>query len=384
MEVYLDNSATTRTDDKVIDLMSRIMRDDYGNPSSMHNKGFNAEKYIRSAKETFAGLFKCSDSEIFFTSGGTESNNWALIGTAAANSRKGRHILVSPFEHPSVSAPLKILEDEGFEIEQLRVDRTGIIDMDDLKNKIRNDTILVSVMTVNNETGTLQDTESIGRLVKDVNKDTLFHTDAVQAFGKIRLVPGKIKADLISVSSHKLHGPKGAGLLYIGKGVRIRPLIFGGGQQNDMRSGTENVPGIAGFALAAGLAYQDQEAETARIRSLKDELAEGLKAIPGTVINGRLDNKSAPHILNVSFTGVRSEVMLHALEEKEIYVSAGSACSSHKKEKSPTLKALGCSNEEMDSAIRFSLSKYNTEQEIEYTVNTIKELKPYLGRFVRR
>jgi len=384
MEIYLDNSATTRTDEEVINLMKRIMDEDYGNPSSMHHKGFAAEQYVRAAKETFCSIFKCTKEEIFFTSGGTESNNWALFQAAAANARTGRHILASPIEHPSVSVPLKMLAEEGFEVEYLNVDASGHTDPEEVRERIREDTILATVMCVNNETGALQDIASIGNAVKEKNPRTLFHTDAVQAFGKYRIIPKKEKIDLLSVSAHKLHGPKGIGLLYKGRGVKFRPYIYGGGQQNDLRSGTENVPGIAGFAKAAEIAYASLEEETARIRSLKDLLIKGLSGISGCVIHGSTDETSAPHILNVSFTGIRSEVMLHALEDRGIFVSAGSACSVHKKEKSPTLTAMGVNREELDSAIRFSLSRYNTEEEISYTVQTLTEHIPVLSRFVRR
>ena len=384
MEIYLDNSATTRTDQEVIRLMSRIMDEDYGNPSSMHNKGFQAEQYIRSAKETFCGILKCAKEEIFFTSGGSESNNWALFQTAAANARSGKHILASPIEHPSVSVPLKMLAEDGFEVEYLHVDANGHVDPQEAADKVREDTILVSVMTVNNETGALQDIAAIGSAVKEKNSRTLFHTDAVQAFGKYRIIPKKAHVDLLSVSAHKLHGPKGIGLLYVGKGVKIRPFVYGGGQQNDMRSGTENVPGIAGFARAAELAYAALDEETAGMRELKELLINGLSGIPGCVIHGCTDQTAAPHILNVSFPGIRSEVMLHTLEERGICVSAGSACSVHKKEKSPTLSAMGVRSAELDSAIRFSLSKYNTEDEIVFTINTLKEQIPVLSRFVRR
>ena len=384
MEVYLDNSATTRIDDTACEAVLQAMKEDYGNPSSMHRMGFLAEQHIRKAKETFCSVLKCQEDELYFTSGGTESNNWALAGAARANRRKGNHILVSPIEHPSVSAPLARLSEEGFAVEQIRVDRTGRIDTEDLRCRITPETILVSVMAVNNEIGTVQDLAGIGRIIKSANPDTIFHTDAVQAFGKYRIIPKRCGIDLMSASSHKLHGPKGAGFLFAGKGIRLEPLVYGGGQQKDMRSGTENVPGISGFAAAAEKAYKDLEASDAKMRECRELLEKALLETGSAVMHGRDDEWSAPHILNISFPGIRSEVMLHALEEKGIYVSAGSACSVHKKDKSPTLTAIGCSRDELDSAIRFSLSRYNTKEEILYTIEVIRELIPALMRYVRR
>ncbi len=384
MEVYLDNSATTPVYPEVSAIVSKMMTREFGNPSSLHRKGAEAENEVRNAKKIITSLLKCEEQEIYFTSGGTESNNWALIGAARANRRKGRHILSTPIEHPSVSRALDYLAEEGYEIELLNVDENGRIDLRELSGRIRKDTILVSVMAVNNETGTMQDLDGIAREIKRRNPDTLFHTDAVQLFGKSRMIPRQTGIDLMSVSAHKIHGPKGVGLLFAGKHAKLSPILFGGGQQRGMRSGTDNVPGIAGFAKACEITYDHLQEKNRRMRTLKEELAERFAALENIVINTPPANLSAPHILNASFLGVKSEVMLHALEDRGIYVSAGSACSSHKRQNSPVLRAMGRSADALDSAIRFSLSEETTEEEIRYTAETVRELLPVLRRYTRR
>ena len=384
MEVYLDNSATTKTDDDVIELMSRVMGEDYGNPSSKHMKGVDAEKYLRMTGEILSGILKVGQKEIIYTSGGTEANNLALIGTALANKRAGKHIISTVFEHESVSEPLKFLEKEGFEITYLPVDNNGHLSPDDIKAALRPDTILVSTMFVNNEIGAVQDVSAIGKLIKEINPDTVYHVDAVQAFGKFEIKPKKQKIDLLSVSAHKIHGPKGVGFLYKNENIKLKPLMLGGGQQRGMRSGTDNVPAVAGLGLAAHNAYACLKEITTRETALKDRLTAGLEAMGGVKINSRKGELSAPHIVSATFTPVKSEVLLHALEEKGIYVSAGSACASNRKRKSETLKAIGLSVPEQDCTLRFSLSKYNTESEIDYTLGVLAGLLPVLSRFVSK
>ncbi len=384
MEAYLDNSATTRCYEEVRDIVVKTMMEDYGNPSSMHLKGVEAEKYVKEAAREIARTLKVQEKEIYFTSGGTESDNWALIGTAMANQRKGKHIITTVFEHAAISAPAAWLEDQGFEVTRVPVDSRGNLSMEELAAAIREDTILVSAMYVNNELGAVLPVEEIGALIKEKNPDTLFHADAIQAYGKYRIFPKKMKIDLLSVSSHKIHGPKGAGFLYIGEKVKIHPLILGGGQQKGMRSGTDNVPGIAGMGEAARIIYEHLEENTSRMRKLKEYFRGELEKIDNVEINGPVAGEGAPHILNASFLGVRSEVLLHALEDQGIYVSAGSACSSHKRTGSPSLGAIGLSPERKESAVRFSFSEFTTKEELDYTLETLKSLLPMLRRYARR
>ena len=383
MEVYLDHSATTRCCREAADLMVRIMTEDYGNPSSMHRKGMEAENYLREAASELAGILKVQEKEIYFTSGGTESNNWALVGTAMANRRRGNRILVSAVEHAAVSAPARWLADQGFDVVVLPVDRFGVVKMEALEEALTPETILVSVMHVNNEIGSVEPVEEIGNLIRKKAPGAYFHVDAIQAFGKYRIYPRRMHIDMLSASGHKIHGPKGIGLFYVNEKVKIHPLILGGGQQNGMRSGTDNVPGAAGMALAAKMAYEHLEEKTARMRAMRDRLADGLSRIARVVFHGMPSGQGAPHILNASFLGIRSEVLLHALEDKGIYVSAGSACSSHKRAGSAVLTAIGCSREEMESAGRFSLGEETREEEIDYTLDVLKALVPVLRRYIR-
>ena len=383
MEVYLDNSATTACFEEAAQLMHKILCEDYGNPSSLHHKGVEAEAYLRYAHETFAKLLKVNEKEIFFTSGGTESDNIALIGTAMANHRTGRHLITTKIEHPAVLQPMAYLEGQGFEVTYLSVDRQGRISLEELEQAVRPDTILVSVMHTNNEIGTLQPIVEAGAVIKRKNPKTLFHVDAVQGFGKTRIYPAKMHIDMLSASGHKLHGPKGVGLLYMREGAKVSPIIYGGGQQRNLRSGTENLPGIAGFAKAAEMVYQDMETDVDRMYALREELTDGVKELDDVVINGCPGREGAAHIVSASFRGVRSEVLLHALEERGIYVSAGSACAAHKPQPSATLKAIGAEKELLESTIRFSLSGFTTSEEIAYTCRNLKEIVPKLRRYTR-
>lgn len=382
-EVYLDNSATTRAYDSVGDLVRKVMCEDYGNPSSMHAKGVTAEHYIKEAKETLAKLMKVQDKEIFFTSGGTESDNLALMGVARANRRRGNHLITSAIEHPAVINTMRHLEEEGYRVTFLPVDRYGRIRLDALKEALCEDTILVSVMYVNNEVGSVQPIAEAASIAKAYNKDILFHVDAVQGFGKYRIYPRKLNVDLCTISGHKIHGPKGIGALYVGSHVKIQSIVFGGEQQKNVRSGTENVPGIAGLGLAAKLIYQDLDEKVARMRELKAHFIEGVQEIEDITIHGLYDETSAPHIISVGFAGIRSEVLLHALEEKGIYVSSGSACASNHPQISGVLKGIGAGQEYLDATLRFSMSEFTTPEEIDYTLETLYNIVPVLRKYTR-
>ena len=386
MEAYLDNAATTSVFPEVGSIMLKVMEEDYGNPSSKHTRGMEAERYITNAAEDIASLLKCQAKEIIFTSGGTEANNMALIGAAFANKRKGRHIITTRIEHPSVHEPLARLEEQGFEVTYLPVNRNGILDADILGDALREDTILVSVMYVNNEIGSVQDINKLCRVVKKKDNSILFHTDAIQAYGKYKIVPKKLGVDMVSVSGHKIHGPKGSGFLYVKDKTKIHPLILGGGQQRGMRSGTENVPAIAGIGLASKIIY-GMEGHIEKMYALKKRFIDRIEGLGGIIING-MDGMSleetAPHIVNVLFEGTRSEVLLHALAAKGIFVSSGSACSSNHPELSGTLKAAGVKDSLLDSALRFSFSVFTTEEQIDYTADVLAEELPVLRKFTRK
>jgi len=384
MEVYLDNSATTKCYDSVRELVGKVMCEDYGNPSSMHKKGMEAEKYVKESKETFARLLKVQEKEIFFTSGGTESDNLALIGCARANKRAGKHLITSSIEHPAILNTMRYLEqEEGFHVTYLPVDKNGKIKLTALKDALCNETILVSIMHVNNEVGSVQPIEEAVQIVKNYNRNILFHVDAVQGFGKYRIYPKRMGIDLLSISGHKIHGPKGTGVLYINEKVKIKPIVFGGEQQKNVRSGTENVPGIAGIGLAAKEIYKDFDAKISYMRALKQRFVEGVQKIERTTIHGLTDESSAPHIISVGFAGIRSEVLLHTLEEKGIYVSAGSACASNHPTISGVLKSISTGSEYLDATLRFSFSEFTTSEEIDYTLQTLYNCVPMLRKYTR-
>ena len=389
MEVYLDNSATTRTFPEVAELMTKIMCEDYGNPSSLHMKGVQAEQHLRYAKETLARILKVTEREIIFTSGGTESDNIALIGCALANARRGDHLITTRIEHPAILQTMRHLEEDGFRVTYLPVDRSGQIRLEDLQRAMTSETILVSIMHTNNEIGAVQPIAEAGAMIKKMNPHTLFHVDAVQGFGKAKIYPKKMNIDLMSVSGHKIHGPKGVGFLYVADKVKIQPIVFGGGQQQNLRSGTENVPSIAGLEKAAEILYNCYDEDIDRLYRSKQYFIEGVQKIDNIVINGLLPDApygegTAPHIVSVSFAGVRSEVLLHALEEQGIYVSAGSACSSHKPQPSATLQAIGVEKSLLESTIRFSFSVYTTMEEIDYTLQALYDKIPMLRKYSRR
>ena len=381
MEAYFDNSATTKVLDCVKDAVVDAMCVNYGNAAAKHRKGVEAENLIREAKKAIADTLKVQEKEILFTSGGTESNNTALIGTALANRRAGKHLITTGVEHPSIYNTMSFLEEMGFEVTYLPVDHLGHISLEDLEKAIREDTILVSVMYVNNEVGAVEPIEAISQCIKKKNPKTLFHVDAIQAYGKYKIRPKKQGIDLLSVSGHKIHAPKGVGFLYIRDGVKIRPILFGGGQQKGMRSGTENVPGCVGLGVAAREAYKDFDARIEKLYTLREHLIAGLKPLGGVTINGSEDRTNAPQIVSASFEGVRSEVLLHALEDKGVYVSSGSACSCNHPGISGTLKGIGVKKELLDSTIRFSLGDLNTEEEVDYAIGVLGELLPVLRRY---
>lgn len=384
MEVYLDNSATTPAYPEVAKLVAEIMYTDFGNPSSMHMKGVDAEKRIKDAKDIIAKSLKCDAKDILFTSGGTESDNMALIGVAEANSRRGKHIITTMIEHHAILETTEHLKDMGYEVTYLPVDEKGVIRLSDLEAAIRPDTILVSIMHTNNEIGSVMPIAEAGELIKRINPNIIFHTDAVQGYGKAKIYPKKSHIDLLSVSAHKIHGPKGVGFLYIGDKVKINPIIFGGGQQKGMRSGTENVPGIAGMALAANMCYKTLDADMDRLYTLKEFFISEATKIEGITVNGPQGRESAPHIISLSISGVRAEVMLHALEDRGIYVSSGSACATNRPALSSTLQAIGLDKNLLDSTLRFSMSVHTTKEELEYTLKCMGEIIPMLRKYTRK
>ena len=383
MEAYFDNSATTRCYPEVAEIVVKTMTEDFGNPSAMHLKGVEAEKYVREAAQILAKILKVNEKEIIFTSGGTESNNLALFGGADANKRSGNHIITTSVEHAAVGQPAERLEQMGYEVTIVPVDHRGVVQLEALEKALRPDTILVSTMYVNNEVGAVMPVEEIAKLVHEKSPKALYHVDAIQAFGKYRIYPKKAGIDMLSVSSHKIHGPKGVGFLYINEKARIQPQILGGGQQAGMRSGTDNVPGISGLGVAAKMVYTDFDKKIEHMYQLKERLAEGFLKLPDVRLNGMEIREGAPQILSASFLGVRSEVLLHTLEEKGIYVSAGSACSSHKRKAAGTLSAMGMEAAQRESTLRFSFSEENTFEEVDYALEVIGQVLPMLRRYSR-
>lgn len=382
MFVYLDNSATTKQYDAVTDKIIEYMREDFGNPSSLHRLGITAEKAIKSARKSVAEAMNVRDDEITFTSGGTEADNTALIGAMSARKRRGNKIITTAVEHPAILETVNRLKNQGFSVEYLDVDEKGLVDIQGLQRALTEDTILVSVMGVNNEVGTIEPIREMVQIKNEYNKakgtDILFHTDSVQAFGKLPVISNGV--DMISVSGHKIHGPKGIGALYIRKGLMIEPYLIGGGQEKHMRSGTENVPAIVGFGLAAKIANGNFENRIKSMSRVRNYLLQGIKTeikdikmnSPETDSLNWESGMCSPSVLNISFLGTRGEVLLHTLEQADIYVSTGSACSSNKKGQSHVLKAMGLNDTEIEGAIRFSFNEFNTIQEMEYVLEKLK------------
>lgn len=383
----MDNSATTRCSDRACQLMVDLLTKDYGNPSSLHMKGIEAERFVETAKKKIAKTLRVSEKEIIFTSGGTESNNLAIIGAAMANRRAGNHIITTSIEHASVENPMEFLKEQGFEITYLSVDENGIISLEELEEAVTEQTILVSMMQVNNEIGAIEPVAEAVELIKKKNPDTLIHVDAIQSYGKMYIYPKKLGIDMLSVSGHKIHGPKGSGFLWVKEKTKLKPLILGGGQQKGMRSGTENVPAIAGLGEAAEEIYENLDEKRAHLYGLKQHFIDGIEKLEGTHVNGKTGEDSAPHIVSVSFEGIRSEVLLHSLEDRGIYVSSGSACSSNnhagKQKGSKTLRNIHLKENLLDSTLRFSFSVHTTEEEIDYALEVLGELLPVLKKYTR-
>lgn len=378
--IYLDNSATTVALPEVVEAVKETLVSVYGNPSSLHGMGIAAERILRQARQEVARLLGVEPSEIYFTSGGTEANNWALRGLAYTLKRRGRHIITTAVEHASILQACRLLEKEGFSVTYLPVDSQGAVQLEALERSLREDTILVSVMSVNNELGTVQPLEEITKVLA-ARSSALLHVDHIQGYGKIQLDLKKLNIAALSLSAHKIHGPKGVGALYLRRGLHILPLLVGGDQERGVRAGTENVPGIAGFGVAASLARKSFPTSVEKMRRLKMWLAERLLSeIPDTYINGPEPAYGAPHILNVSFPGLKAEVLVHMLEEKGIYVSTGSACHSRRRDLSHVLQALGLPKGRIEGAIRISFSRLNTEEEVEEAAQAIRECVAELRR----
>lgn len=374
-EIYLDNSATTKPYDDVIEAVNDINKNIYGNPSSLHTKGIEAEKIIKNSRDIIAKTLLAEKDEIYFTSGGTEGNNLAILGYLRANPRKGRHIITTKIEHPSALEVFNFLSlEEGYKVDYIDVDQNGVLNVEDIKEKICEETSLISIIYVNNEIGTIEPIEKIAR----IKKDAVLHVDAVQGYGKFKIIPKRLGIDLMTMSSHKIHGPKGVGAIYKNKDVRINPILLGGGQESLIRSGTENVSGIYGFATAASITFDNIEKNYNKCQNLKDILIEKLISnFDGVEIIS--PKHSSPYILNVSFKNIRGEVLLHHLEEQNIFVSTGAACSSRKNSHSHVLKALGLSTNSIEGAIRFSFSHFNSEEDVEETVNILKSIVPKIS-----
>lgn len=381
--IYFDNAATTRALPEVAEKMTYMLCENFGNPASVSVMGLEVEKEIRKAANILANGIGAKEEEIFFTSGGTEGDNWAIYGTTEGYARAGKHLITTKIEHPAVTSPMKALEEKGYDVTWLSVDCKGHISMEELADAIRADTILVSIILVNNETGTIQNAEEIGKLVKQKNPDTLFHIDAVQAFGKYPIDVQKMKVDLLTMSGHKIHGPKGVGMLYMRKGLKVRPLLLGGGQQKGQRAGTENGAGVAALGVAADIAFRGLQENIVHVKEVKKTLLDGILEMPDTQLNGDDLDTASPYVLNVTFKGVRSEVLLHSLESKGIFVSAGSACDSRKKNGSHVLTAMGLPFEEIEGAVRFSFCRYNTVEEAKECLQVLKEIVPFLRRMNR-
>ena len=374
-EIYFDNSSTTRPYDEVVEYISSVYREFYGNPSSLHRKGIEAEKLVKNARSQIMNSLETEKGQVYFTSGGTESNNLAILGYLKANRRAGRHVVTSKIEHPSVLEIFKYLVSEGYKTDFVDVDKSGIIDLEKFRSVLTDETVLVSIMMVNNETGAIQPIEEIAEIMRFKSPKAKLHVDAIQAYGKLRINPEYTGISLMSISSHKIHGPKGVGALYTAPGVKLSPIMYGGGQENALMSGTENVPGICGFGLASEITFRNMDENRQKVQRIKDKLAASIKeSIKDAVIIS--PEKSSPYILNISFPGVKAEVLLHHLEQKGIFVSTGSACSSRKNIRSHVLQAMGLPGDIIDGSIRMSFSSFNEEEEVLPVVSALEEIVP--------
>ncbi len=375
MECYFDNSATTKPLPEVAEAMLPVLTTFYGNPSSLHKLGNDADVLLEKARKQLAKAMNCTPAELYFTGGGTESNNIAIFGATGALKRRGNRIVTTCLEHPSVEEPMKRLEEQGFEVVRLPVDAQGRVREEDLVQAVTKDTILVSLMYVNNEVGSVQPVQAARAAVDKAGAPAYIHCDAVQAFGKLPMNPKELGVDMISVSSHKIHGPKGVGALYVRKGVRLTPYILGGGQENGIRSGTQAMPAIVGFGTAAA-AIGNPLKHLAAVRTLRDSLTERLTALGGVEFNSGPD--ALPFVLNLSLTGIPSEVLRNFLSSKEVYVSTGSACS--KGHRSPVLTAMELPPERIDSAVRISFSRFNTMEEADFLYQCLAEAQQTLRK----
>lgn len=382
-EIYLDNSATTRTHPEVAEEMLRYLTESYGNPSSLYDRGIAVEKAIRTVRERVAGAIRCEPGELYFTSGGTEGNNTIIKGIVENQRLENIKIITTQIEHPSVLEVFKFYEDHGIDVVYLKVDHEGFIDLDELRENIDANTVLVSIMGVNNETGTAQDLEAIGKLIKACNPKCLFHTDYVQGFMKLPVDVKACKIDALTLCGHKICGPKGIGAFYLKKGVRIKPLIIGGGQESNLRSGTENVPGIMGLGKAVEIQQSCGPNQLEKIRAFRRMMIDYLEEhVAEMRVNG--PENGCLYVLSLSFKGVRGEVLLHTLEAQRIYVSTGSACSSHKKEKQTVLKAIGLPEEYKEGTIRVSFSMMTTQEEVQEAAKAIEAAVGQLRKLLRR
>ncbi len=383
MEIYLDNAATTQPDPEVVDAVTRALAADYGNPSSLHRKGVAAERLVTAAREAVARTLGVDPEEIVFTSGGTEANSLAIQGAAAL--ARGRHLITTAVEHSSVQVPLRRLAERGFALTELPVDGSGRVSPAQVAQALRSDTALVSVMAVNNELGTVLPVEEIAAVIRrhrPAGNRPLLHVDAVQGWGKIPLRPAAWGVDLMSLSGHKIHGPKGVGVLYVRRNTRLAPMLGGGEQERGVRPGTENVPGIAGIGAASRLLAPRVEESAARVRALVDRLRAHIETIPDARVNTPRDG-AVPYILSATFRGVRGEMLLHRLEQDGVFVSTGSACHSHTLTPSHVLLAIGLGDEDARSTLRFSLSRFTTAEEIDATAGALLRAVPELRALVR-
>ncbi|WP_160687874.1 cysteine desulfurase family protein [Clostridium sp. C2-6-12] len=379
MEVYFDNSSTTKISEDVINEIVFGMKNFFGNPSSLHNLGLKSEKKLKECRELLAKTINAKENEIYFNSGGSEGNNSVLKGIL----KDGSHFITTPFEHPSILNIIKKLEGNNIKVTFLKIDKEGKVDLEHLKESITKDTALVSIMHVNNEIGVIQDLEAIGAIVREKSSRAKFHVDAVQGYGKFFIDVNKMNIDFLTVSAHKFHGPKGVGFMYIKKPNSLSPLIEGGSQESGVRAGTQNIPGVMGMTLAAIVANRNIKENYNKVFEIKERFIEKLKSVDNININSPLSENFSPYILNVSFKGVRGEVLLHFLEEVEIYVSTGSACSSKEREKhggSYVLKALDLSKDEIQGAIRFSFSDDNNQEEVDYVIENLNKGLKFLRR----
>ena len=368
MIAYFDNSATTKPCAEAVTAMSEALTECWGNPSSLHALGIEAHRRVEAARRSVARALGAEPERVFFTSGGTEADNWAVFSAAQRLGKRGKHLITTQIEHHAILHPMKELEARGFELTYLAPEADGTVSLDALRAALRPDTILVSVMMVNNEVGSLMPIQSMAKLTHRLAPNALFHTDAVQGFLKVPFRASTLEADLISVSSHKVHGPKGAGALYIRKGLSLPPYLHGGGQESGYRSGTEAVPNILGFGAACEAALSELRADLARENALKEHIRAGLSAIDGVVLNGA---QAAPHIVSFAIPGVRSQGIINCLQDRGVYVSAGSACA--KGHRSHVLEALGLAPAVIDGSVRASLSRYTTEEEAEALLSAVRE-----------